>query len=277
MAVADISTPINRARMLGPVMSVFSAGTAFGPVLGGVLIGVIGIEHCFALVSGMFFVNALATRCLTSETHKQASTKTATVLDVAQETFTQWGPLCQDRRLRELLFVNVAYRVALSGGTMTVLPMMCTGQFALSPTEVGMVFAMQSAVSVLGTEPASRLADRFGPDRLLSPALALMACTYAALPMAANICQAVPSLALMALASTMLSTAPTAAVANLASSANRAQSLALLRTAGDAGWLLGGVSVGVAAEMLGIDFGLQGTSAFLLTFAAWFAMRTRCG
>jgi hypothetical protein len=132
---------------------------------------------------------------------------------------------------------------------------------------------MQSMISVLGTEPVTRLADYIGPDKLLAPALATMALSLATLPMALDIWQAVPSLIAMALSNTVLLTAPTAAVANDATVSDRAQSLALLRSAGDAGWLFGGVLVGTAAGLFGVDLGLQGTSAFLVASAAWFAMR----
>lgn len=62
MAVADISTPINRARMLAPVMAAFSAGTVLGPAAGGFLAGSIGLQPTFFVVGSLFFANLAYTR-----------------------------------------------------------------------------------------------------------------------------------------------------------------------------------------------------------------------
>lgn len=275
MAVADTSNKLNRARMMAPVMSGFTLGNTVGPVLGGVLIGAVGIENTFFLVGGMFALNALGSQCIASETMSSSRThkQEESVFDITSQMFTQWGPSCRDAKLRELLLVNVAYWMALSGAQVTVLPLVLTTQFSLNPAEIGMVFAMQSVASVLAAEPVARLADRVGPDRLLAPALATMAISVGLLPMTTDVWQALPSLIGMALGCSMLSSAPTAAVANVSSPHDRVQSLALMRTAGDAGWLLGGVSIGTIASIFGIDASLQSTSVVLLTTAAWFALR----
>jgi len=275
LAVADVSTESNRAQMMGPVITAFSAGAAIGPVIGSGLIDSVGFQNCSLIISAMLLGNALVTRSLTSETMLQMSTshQRKALANGVRETMAQWGPLCKDEPLRSILLVNAAYRVALAGGMLTVLPLMLTNQFACGASEIGMVFAMQSMVSVVGTEPVTRLADHVGAARLLAPGLALMAMSFSALPLAADVWQAIPSLMAMALSNTVLLTAPTAAVANIASASDRAQALALLRTAGDAGLLVGGIFIGTASGFLGFNLGLQGTSAFLMASAAWFATR----
>lgn len=175
--------------------------------------------------------------------------------------------------MRAASVVNIAYWVALAGGNMTLLPLMFAGQYGLSPSEIGAAFALQAAVAVAGAGPAALLADRYGPQRVLAPALALMAIPMACLPIAPGITEAALPLALMALGSTALASAPTALVSNILQPADRAQALALMRTMGDVGWLLGGASVGLAATWVGNGPALQGTASCLLLTAMWFGLR----
>ena len=73
--------------------------------------------------------------------------------------------------------------------------------------------------------------------------------------------------------SSMLSTAPIAFLSDHVSEENRAQAIALLRTCGDVGFLVGASSVGAIADVTSMGFAMQLTSALLLTGTAWFAAR----
>ena len=56
------------------------------------------------------------------------------------------------------------HQVSLAGANMTLLPLvLASDRFALSPAEVGMCFALQSLISVMGAAPSASLADRVGP------------------------------------------------------------------------------------------------------------------
>jgi len=270
-SVADMSTPLNRTRMLAPVMTAFSAGTVFGPAIGGMLIGALGIGPTYYLVGGVFAVNAVATRYLMSET--MPTTIPASLSGNARQMLVQWRPLLAAPDVRAVLLVNLAYWVTLAGCNMTLLPLMLANQFSLSPAEIGTVFALQAAVSVAAAGPAAAAADRFGPHRLLAPALALCALPMVWLPLAPGIMEAAPPLAVMALGNTALASAPTALVSNLVQPESRAHALALMRTIGDVGWLLGGVSVGGVATLFGSGPAMHGTASFLVLVAGWFALR----
>lgn len=271
VAVTDMSTPLNRARMLTPVMSAFSAGTVFGPAVGGCLVPLIGLEPTLYCVGGSFLVNALFLRAVSSETLPFKSS--GSVRDALRATTTQWAPLLRMPELRAVFIVNVSYWIALAGFNMTVLPLVLAGKLGLSPLEIGAVFASQSAISVLGAWPAAVLADRHGPARLLAPGLGCMALSALLFPLAPNIYWGAVPLAINAVGSALLGSQPTALTANLVGPASRAQAIALARTVGDVGWLLGGMSVGTLATLLGSDVAMQGTGAGLLAVTAWYALR----
>ena len=344
MAVADISTPLNRSSMMAPMNIAFSSGTVMGPAIGGMLSGTIGIAPTFLACGGAFAINAVGTRLLTAETMRPpppAATATAcdegsgatgradlhradgnfalASSDAAGEasntmsgdpskkatadpaaageasntraaepaasgvgsfgaavatTLRGWGPLWRHDELRGLLILNGCHWFCLAGSNMTLLPLMlASDRFGLAPAEVGGLFAMQSAISVVGAMPSARLADRVGPANVLAPALLLSAMSMAAFPLATELPHAAGVLCTWAMGGVLLGSAPSANVANLAPPEKRAQALALMRTSGDLGLLTGAVSVGSAATLLGNDLAMQGTAGVLVTAATWFALR----
>lgn len=78
---------------------------------------------------------------------------------------------------------------------------------------------------------------------------------------------------LWALGSTMLSTAPVSFVSDNVSDRKRAQAIALFRTAGDVGFLLGAVSTGAIADAFTMDIAVHSNAGMLLTAIGWFMTR----
>jgi hypothetical protein len=82
------------------------------------------------------------------------------------------------------------------------------------------------------------------------------------------------TLGVWATGSTMLSTAPVAYISDTVDDGKRAQAIALLRTSGDVGFLLGATGVGALADWTGdMDVAMQTSAGLLLTATAWFATR----
>jgi hypothetical protein len=68
MTIADISTPLNRASTMAPIMSGFAAGTALGPAIGGILADKLGISPTFYLVGVSYLGLTAVNRVLLTET-----------------------------------------------------------------------------------------------------------------------------------------------------------------------------------------------------------------
>ena len=297
MAVADISTPLNRARMMAPMTTAFSAGTVLGPAIGGITTEWLGVSATFASVSAIFFLNALGTRFMTADTtptpvvHRAASkaatqagpvngsasaSNAAGVADEFRRVVSQWRPLWADPRLRGALLLNACYWASLAGTSMTLLPLILTSsKFGLSGAAVGALFAMQAAISVVGAVPAAALADRVGPSRVLAPALAISALGMVSFSLSTDFGLAAMSMGVWALGSTVLGSAPTANAANLVEADVRPQALALMRTMGDLGLLVGASSIGAVATVVGSEAAIQATAAMLVVAAAHYQMRMR--
>ena len=66
-----------------------------------------------------------------------------------------------------------------------------------------------------------------------------------------------------------------AAISDAVSDSRRSQAIALLRTAGDVGFLCGAAGAGLAADIMGdVGFAMQAGSAVLMGATGWFGLQT---
>jgi len=158
---------------------------------------------------------------------------------------------------------------------MTLLPLiLVSDRFGFTPLEVGGIFAFQSGISVLFTPFSAYLIDKFGARRIMPISLGIVSTGMALFPLASDTPQALAVLGLWALGGTLLGSAPSTFTANNSTTESRTQSLALLRTAGDCGMLLGAASVGTLALLTSETAAMQISASFLLAVNAWFIFQT---
>jgi len=281
MYLSDISTPLNRARTLAPPSVAFSAGASIGPAIGGILADTMGIPFTFFTVGASFGLMSLGNQFFMPEssptvptpapsvanstaTNTSDSTAAGTASSLensgmakkassSPSVLAQWKRLMGDPRIRGITILQGGYWFVLSGSQMTLMPLMLVGdQFHLSASHIGGVFAAASVISVVCTPLSARVLDSIGQVRAIVPACLVVGSTMAAVPMAHH--DVYPFLALFftwTTAGTLLSGGPTAYVSNVSAPEDRGQALALLRTGGDVGMLLGAVVSGALAGALG--------------------------
>ena len=294
LSIADCSTPLNRARTMAPMMSAFAAGTALGPALGGLLADTIGINSTFAAVGATYFGLTFINKVVLSETQlaseidrifpwneglkRREKIKHHTRDDYAtsmQTAVSQWTPLWKNTKVRHVVMMNGFYWFSLSGAQMTLLPLILTDQagLAMSASQVGYVYMIMSLVQVLANPFLGYLIDKMGKVPGIVGGCGLLSLSMFTLPFCTEFDQVASTLGFWALGSTMLSTAPTSYVSDNVQDNKRAQALALLRTAGDVGFFCGAVTMGNAADLIGIDVSVEVSSALLLSATGWFGLR----
>ncbi|KAJ8601955.1 hypothetical protein CTAYLR_004443 [Chrysophaeum taylorii] len=276
LAATDISTPLNRASTTAPLGAAFNAGTVAGPALGGALAGSLGCSSTFFVVASMMAANAFYASAFVSETRnrfKSSSSSSSGSGGGGDETRTRGLALLEDPALLRLSLSNMSYWFVVAGINMTVLPLTLADAsgLALAPSQIGALFAAQAVVGVAGAMPVAKLADRIGPERLIAPAFTVVGCANAAFAFAHTYEHVAAVMIASATGASLLGSAPTAAVANAVSPDRRPQALALLRTAGDTGMLLGSASLGTVAALAGHDAAFATASALLFTSSAGFA------
>jgi len=299
LSMTDISTTLNRASTMAPIMSSFAAGTALGPALGGIFADTMGVHSTFYVVGCCYVALAMINRTVLNETqvpsleqrlsrrvfpqnqynHTSSGTKKKKkdgLYDAVRNSMAQWVPLLSDTKVRNVVLMNGIYWVALAGSQMTILPLFLTDPsygFALSATQVGKVYMGMSLVQVLGNPILAKLIDKMGKTPAIVVGCTLLSSTMFALPFCTDMTHLATTLGLWALGSTLLSTAPVSYLADKVPDDKRAQAVALLRTAGDVGLLAGASASGAIADFYSMDFALHSSSALLLTTTFWFATR----
>jgi MFS family permease len=292
MMIADLSTPLNRASTMAPVMSAFAAGTALGPALGGFLVDQVGLNPTFYIVGVSYLGVAVINKHLLKETKslpihfswQQKAPKSVRLASAEQDTLTgavrdavgQWVPLLQDTKIRNVMVMHGLYWVALAGAQMTLLPLILTdvNGLAMSATQLGSVYMGMSLVQIFGNPLFARYIDRIGKAPAIVAGCTLISTAMAGLPFCQDVPQLAVALGVWSVGSSMLSTAPIAYVSDQVAESKRAQAFALLRTCGDVGFLVGASGTGALADWAGsLDVAMHSSAGLLLTATLWFATR----
>jgi len=287
MTVTDISTPLNRASSFAPVMSAFAAGTALGPALGGIMCDTVGIHPTFLAVGVSYFGLAAVNNILLSETKPKPmvfpwqkdpdkAETPPTIVDSFQAALGQWVPLLSMHPVRNVCIMNGFYWMGLAGSQMTLLPLILTDVdgLAMSATSVGQVYMGMSLVQVLGNPVLAKVVDRVGKVPGIVGGCTLISSAMAALPLCSDGYQMAGVFAVWATGSSLLSTAPISYISDKVDDKRRAQAIALLRTSGDVGFLVGASSMGALADWVGnLEVAMQSSSGILLSATCWFAIR----
>jgi MFS family permease len=292
MMIADLSTPLNRASTMAPVMSAFAAGTALGPALGGFLVDQVGLNPTFYIVGVSYLGVAVINKNLLKETksspihfswqqkapksERLANAEQDTISGALQDAVGQWVPLLQDTKIRNVMIMHGLYWVALAGAQMTLLPLILTDVdgLAMSATQLGSVYMGMSLVQIFGNPLFARYIDRIGKAPAIVAGCTLISTAMAGLPFCHDVPQLAAALGIWSVGSSMLSTAPIAYVSDQVAESKRAQAFALLRTCGDIGFLVGASGTGALADYAGsLDIAMHSSAGLLLTATGWFATR----
>jgi len=310
LTIADCSTPLNRASTMAPMMSAFAAGTALGPAIGGFLGDRVGIHSTFYLVGCIYLTLTAINNIVLNETklpsvgervsarliqkdengkegengissshaHKANNNEKESkeMVNLVGDALSQWSPLLKIEKVRNVILMNGFYWAALSGSQMTLLPLILTDPsgLAFTATSVGKVYMGMSLVQVLGNPTMAKHIDKIGKVPSIVTGCGLLSTSIFLLPFCTEMNEVATTCAFWALGSTMLSTAPVSYISDNVSDHKRAQAIALLRTVGDVGFLVGAVSSGAVADAFDMDVAMHSSSFMLLSATGWFTARS---
>jgi len=273
--LTDVSTPLNRASTMAPIMSAFAAGTALGPALGGYLVDAVGLQTMFALTGVSYLGVAVLNRNILDETKPTldfpwTQRETPPFWTEASNAVAQWIPLAQNPSVRTILIMNAFYWMSLAGSQMTLLPLLLTDVHGMTATQIGQVYMGMSTVQIVGNPLFARVMDRVGKIPAMVGGCTLIGSSMAVLTLDWNL---VATLGLWSVGSSMLSTAPVAYVSDNVDDTQRAQAIAMLRTSGDVGFLVGASVTGAWADWTSLELAMQSSAGMLLLATTWFGVR----
>ncbi|KAJ9458421.1 hypothetical protein DIPPA_02044 [Diplonema papillatum] len=271
--LADISRPENRARTMAPLAAAFSTGAATGPIVGGIIAAECGLAAPFLFVGAALLCASVNNYAMLTETlPKQPSPppgaqpgSLASVAASVKATTTAWKPLFRSPSMRALLALHTAYWACSTGAMFMLLPLVAADSFGMGAAEIGQGFTVYALINVLGSQPAAWASDKYGRKAVVGPACLAMAASALLIPFATTWVELSGLWLLWGCGATCLGTTPTAYATDLHDSSIRSQALALLRSAGDVGLMLGAGTIGLIAKVAGITAGFWSVS-FCIAF-----------
>ncbi len=232
-----------------------------------------------------------------SERSNNEKAESVSIPNAVKDTTEQWTRLLADKHVRPIVIMNGFYMSTFAAAQLTLLPLLLTGGgttatgaatgLALSATAMGQVYMWMSINQVLSNPIAGQLADRSGKSAAIVAGGALTSLAVASVPLVCSYgligdsvldwsnWPMLATLSFWSLGGTLLATAHVSAVSDEVTDSTRSQAIALLRTAGDVGYLCGAACAGISADLVGdVGLAMQAGGAAFLGATTWFGLKS---
>ena len=274
--LADISTPVNRARTTAPLMVTALLGFSIGPALGGVVAETYGYHMPFYITAvGMSLGSISAMIYLPETLKKKQNVLNAQVLKL-ESVSKQWLDMLKIRKIQGINSVTFTTGILQGAGPVTGI-IFATEILGMSMGELGIMFT----VAVAGMAPASLLGAKISDtlknrSTMMLPGLLISAATLGLQPLCTSMLPYATLVVIRSVAEggcVMSNVSPY--IIDNTTEEQRAQGMAMRNMGQDVGILVGATSMGLLSQMVGVVEAMY-TCATLQTIAAvFFWERTR--
>lgn len=271
IVLADITTPVNRGRMMAIYQSVFMFAVGVGPLFGGVLADVGGLSFPFFAYSIVGGAVALLALARVPETRR--ARPGADEVRTAPAFATQIRLLSGQRAFLLVSLVAFGNAFARTGAIFNLVPTLADLRMGLDSTQIGFGLSLISLGGLAVAYPSGVLVDRFGRKSVIVPATLISGISLVLFAIAPDYVRFLLACSVWALASGISGAAPPAYAADVAPPSMNAASMGTFRMLSDAGYVIGPASLGWLADVAGTTTALYGTGLLLaacgLSFARW--------
>ncbi len=237
-SVADAASHETRGQAFGVFWSLTSVGFLAGPAIGGAVAARYG-DHSVFYLGAAISLGALPVVVAITNPARPTLRVTASAA----------GEVLRDRGVFRICLANHLH-YAITGIWSTFLPLYAATQ-GLTVLTIGEVFAVQGLAYALVQIPTGRLADRWGPERLVLPALVGRAVLSLLVPLLHTIPAFLLAGALYGLAGGFVPVTFSTLVARRVSREHYTTAMGVYNSSGDLGFFAGPLAGGAAA-LLGI-------------------------
>ena len=128
------------------------------------------------------------------------------------------------------------------------MPLFASNTLNMSSTQLGSLFAGMALINVAFAQPFAWMSDKYGRKAVIVPSSLILAASCFAVPLVTNINELTILWTVWAFGSTMLAAGPLSYISDNNDSSKRSQALAVLRSGGDLGLMLGSGVLGYLAH-----------------------------
>ena len=276
--VTDISTPQNRARMLGLFQGSLLLGVSIGPALGGLT------AELFNLRAPFIVVGALAAACSVWAWRALPETNPAAF---ARENWTDEGIVVQRAGVPfRALLTNTSFALVSlftfsifftrTGSRQTVLALFGEESLGLSPGSLGAIFAMMAVLNLAMIGPSGAWADRFGRKRVIVPSAIVSAGALILFALTSSLLFFLVAAVMLGIGTGLAGPAPAAYAADVIPEGARGVGMGLYRTYSDIGFVLGPLLLGWIVDATdGFGWALAFNAVLVAGSALLFALFAR--
>ncbi|HXG17984.1 MAG TPA: MFS transporter [Methylomirabilota bacterium] len=258
--VGDLAPPEKRGTYMGVFNLFLTSSFGVGPLVGGWLSDVYGMEASFYWMGGLNLIAFLAVLAFLPEARP--------VLHARAQT-ASYRELLRRPKIQALVFYRMINSIQM-GLWFSFLPLLATEVLTMSKSHIGVVLATYMLVNSLVQVPFGRLADRISRQTLIAAGGYLGSLAFAAVWGAQGFLHLLFVGALAGATSAMAMPALTAMAADEGHHGGMGAIMGVLNMAMSAGMMLGPVLAGGLAEVTGLRalflfsgaVGVLGTAAF---------------
>lgn len=208
-------------------------------------------------------------------TTPMTASATGASTDVSTDQDAAMGRLVKSKDFWAVCGLNSALFFSGAGGRGTLLPILAYQSFGFTPESLGALFSAMAVTSLLGLGPAAAITDTFGRKAVIAPCVVASAASVAFMGTTTDPMAFTAASVMWAAAGSLMGTAPAAYAADISPKSIRGSALAIYRTCGDVGLLLGPLALGALADHSGIPAALAFNAALLTVSGGIFHVTAR--
>ncbi|WP_196258133.1 MFS transporter [Pelagibacterium limicola] len=260
-------------RSRGKVMSLFQGATliggAFGPSVGGLSAAFFGLSGPFYVAAVIGLISGLLPLMLFKEVeNKQIAAHPPTGSMFRLMLILPF--LC-------VLLANFGFFLTRTAGQWQMIPLLADQRYAIGPDQLGFAMSMSAVANLAALPVAAWLVDRAPRAAIITFSLLATAAALVGIALAPDPTMLLVGLVAIGLATGIGGPAIGAYAVDVTPPGQQGMTMGVLRFAGDFGYLVGPLAIGVVvgASHIGYDGGLLLNAALLVSFAAVFILAGR--
>lgn len=273
VVLADISTPAERGRMISIYQGTFIFAVGIGPFPGGLLAQHMGLAAPFAAYGILALIVSAVAWLAVAETRDFGARAGGKPMGGRRATLADQLGLLRDQ-LGFLLVSLIALMSAVvrTGGLFAIVPVLAADRLKMSVAAIGFAIMLGSLAGAVAAYPAGWAADRWGRKAAIVPAAVMSGTSMMLFCVAPSPAWFTAGAIVWGIAISVGSAAPAAYAADSAPPGMNAAAISTYRMMGDAGYVIGPLTLGFVADLWGPVVALVGASGMLIFVGLLFAL-----
>lgn len=267
--VADMSTPETRGRAVATRNATLRMGQILGPVLGGVVAAIWGLQAVFLINAVSKYVVMVITWRMVKETRPEPADRRP---KAGAKPAVSMRSIMESRAFVALAITTIAVTMMNQGVFMTLFPIVVGEEGGLDAATIGTLVGFASFITLLVSFPNGVLVDRYGRKRSLVPGLLLAAVAGVLLGLIVDFRTAVQAAAVFGVAQAMMMGANMAFAMDLAPEDRRGAFLGVWSSVQSFGALIGPLAVGAMVSIWGFTLAFNVVAVFMVVAALMMAL-----